>query len=248
MTEINDFFGGFGDFGTFFHDTNLDSRVIRFYVDGDIAMNKIIVGYTELPNDILLHMIDVDNCIDWEDYDEMVEKGDMEFQLLSKMLGDTGFEILDRDQLVDDWVDGRDEDEDEDEDEDKGCNDYDCDTCKTPTGPAKPSLMEFDDEVLGQIFAPYEARFAAVMEGKSKEPLSDIVHEFIEDAAEQTGEELDAEAREALDGLVTMFDSLQKMMNVLGDNNIDFKSLDHVTDSKISLTQATRLAPKIFMI
>ena len=218
MTEINDFFGGFGDFGTFFHDTNLGSRVIRFYDDNDIVMNKIIVGYTELPNDILLHMIDVDNCIDWEDYDEMVEKGDMEFQLLSKMLGDTGFEILDRDQLVD----GGDEGEDEGEDS----SDCDCDICKTPTGPAKPSLMEFDDEVLGQIFAPYEARFAAVMEGKSKEPLSNIVHEFIEDASEQTGEELDTEAREAreaLDGLVTMFDGIQKMMNILDDNNIDFK-------------------------
>lgn len=103
MRDMNDFAGQFGDFQTMFLDTDFDSYVVRFYDDAGSAVYKQVIGYTELNNgEILLHMVDAECCDTWEELDESLEDHGVQFQTLTKMLGEDGFDIIPMDQPVDD--------------------------------------------------------------------------------------------------------------------------------------------------
>lgn len=107
--KIKDTFSsGFGDFATLFHDADLYSFVIRsfytddsdsdFNIDGE-ARYHMIVGYTELQNDILLHLVDVEGVDSWDEFDDTES---VSFELLSAFIGQHGFQILKVDQFSDD--------------------------------------------------------------------------------------------------------------------------------------------------
>lgn len=105
--DLLDFTGGFGDFPTLAHDTELlKGAVIKmwYHPDGEpdgseMPFYKVIVGYTLLPNDILLHVIDVEDEPDDADVDEVISRRGIEFHLLSRFCGKHGFSIEPRHQF-----------------------------------------------------------------------------------------------------------------------------------------------------
>ena len=68
--DISDFKGAFGDWQTFWQDTDLRyyNLTIDFFVrEGDIYRSLYrIIGWTKIPKDILLHVIDMSNYADEE--------------------------------------------------------------------------------------------------------------------------------------------------------------------------------------
>lgn len=166
MKDLMDFTGGFADFETLFSDTDFDEYVIRFYHndnptrpgnnDGH-AFFKVVIGYTALGNDILLHMVDAEAADTWDEIYENAERYGVEFQLLSKMLGNHGFEIIPADQV--EWDD---DDDDDDDDDCWFCNgdDDDCPFCSDDLG------LEMTDEEAAELSAKIE-EFGEKMMGLS---------------------------------------------------------------------------------
>lgn len=107
MSNLSDFAGAFGDFTTMALDTGLlKGAVIKmwYHPDGEpdgseMPFYKVIVGYTMLPTDVLLHIVDVEEEPDDVDIDELIERAGIEFHLLSRFCGRHGFSILPRDQF-----------------------------------------------------------------------------------------------------------------------------------------------------
>lgn len=67
--DISDFKGAFGDWQTFWHDTGLEyyNIVIESIGEEDIYRSLYrIIGWTKIPKDILLHVIDMSNYADEE--------------------------------------------------------------------------------------------------------------------------------------------------------------------------------------
>ena len=67
--DISDFKGAFGDWQTFWHDTDLEyyNIVIESIGEEDIYRSLYrIIGWTKIPKDILLHVIDMSNYADEE--------------------------------------------------------------------------------------------------------------------------------------------------------------------------------------
>lgn len=98
------FRGGYGDWTTMALDTDITNYVIRVWFDPksttEIAPLDLyfkIIGYTELPNDILLHLVSVED----EPAEDSANRHGVTFQLLSNLCGRHGFEILVSDQEFD---------------------------------------------------------------------------------------------------------------------------------------------------
>lgn len=151
MRDISDFIGGFGDFETLFHDTDLGQYIIRFYDEDGDAYYKAIVGYTNLANDILLHLVDADDIGEFEDIADSAEDYGIQFRLLSKIIGEDGFDIIPYDQYddEDDLCDLCGEDVfdctcDDDDDED-GCDCDNCD-CDCPLCTMMKDVFSDDDD------------------------------------------------------------------------------------------------------
>lgn len=68
--DINDFKGCFGDWQTFWQDTGLDyyNLTIDFVVREENIYHRLyrLIGWTKIPKDILLHVIDMSNYADEE--------------------------------------------------------------------------------------------------------------------------------------------------------------------------------------
>lgn len=93
---------GYKDFATFFNKTDLSRYVIRAWsiIDGeDVPCLYRIIGYTMIPNDILLHVVDMDNRKPEEDIDMLVGTDGVFFISLAKAIKDYGLELLPEDQL-----------------------------------------------------------------------------------------------------------------------------------------------------
>lgn len=107
MVDLLDFAGSFGDFNTFCLDSGLlKGAVVRMWYhpddqpDGEeILFYKMIVGFTVVPGDILLHVIDVEGEEDCVDVDELIQKNGIEFHLLSNFSKRHGFSIRPEDQI-----------------------------------------------------------------------------------------------------------------------------------------------------
>lgn len=65
----------------------------------EIPFYKVIVGYTMLPNDILLHLVDVEGEPDDVDIDELIKRQGIEFHLMSRVCGRHGFSIPAKEQF-----------------------------------------------------------------------------------------------------------------------------------------------------
>lgn len=93
MTDYKDFIGAFGDFATLVHDTDITNYVFCSYADGAVEMYKMIVGYTVLPYDILLHVIDVEGTEADFTVESHVEKNGVQFVFLKDFIGKYGVDI-----------------------------------------------------------------------------------------------------------------------------------------------------------
>lgn len=94
MANLKEFIGSFGDFETLAHDVDLKNYVFCSYGPaGDIEMYKMIVGYTQLPYDILLHVIDVENTGENFTIEDHIEKEGVELVFLKDFIGQYGVEI-----------------------------------------------------------------------------------------------------------------------------------------------------------
>lgn len=94
--NIRDFFGSFGDFETFAHDADLGKYVFEIYGDGSGDGYKMIVGWTQLPYDILLHIIDVEDAeapASGFDPVEHARKNGVEMVFLKDFIGKYGASI-----------------------------------------------------------------------------------------------------------------------------------------------------------
>lgn len=104
MNLYENFKGGFGDWITMASDTDLKDYILRVWFDPDTPDGDLcdlyfkIIGYTVLPNDILLHLVDV---MDDTPTEEWANQHGVIFQLLSNLCGRHGFEILVEDQQTD---------------------------------------------------------------------------------------------------------------------------------------------------
>lgn len=96
---MHDFKGCFGDFGTLFHDVDLNKYVFRVWPDEEedtMASYKRIIGYTVLgEGKILLHIVDAEGG-----YleDEALEKTGVEFVMADRFFGGFGAQIYPGDQ------------------------------------------------------------------------------------------------------------------------------------------------------
>lgn len=94
MADMKDFIGAFGDFETMAHDVDLKNFVFCSYGPaGEIEMYKMIVGYTVLPYDILLHVIDVESTPADFTVESHVEKEGVQFVFLKDFIGQYGVDI-----------------------------------------------------------------------------------------------------------------------------------------------------------
>lgn len=144
--NLGDIFSrGHGDFETLFHDTDLEQFVICFFTaegePGEFPNYKMIIGYTELPDDIMLHLVDMEGVDTFVDADNEAARHGVEFRSLKGILAGGGFRITPRDQL-DGVLDDPDEN-DEPEDDCLDCNDcLEIDGCR-----AAGTAVEPDDEI-----------------------------------------------------------------------------------------------------
>lgn len=89
-----DFKGSFGDFETLAHDVDLGKYVFCIYgPEGNLEAYKMIVGYTQLPYDILLHVVDVEGTDVSFEVDDHLEKHGVQLVLLKDFIGPYGVEI-----------------------------------------------------------------------------------------------------------------------------------------------------------
>lgn len=89
-----DFKGSFGDFETLAHDIDIGKYVFCIYgPNGDIEAYKMIVGWTVLPYDIMLHVIDVEGTEGNFEVDTHLEKNGVQLVMLKDFIGPLGAEI-----------------------------------------------------------------------------------------------------------------------------------------------------------
>lgn len=94
MADLKNFIGQFGDFETLDHDAELGNYVFCIYgPNGDIEAYKMIVGWTKLPYDILLHVIDVEGTGDDFTVQSHVDKEGVQLVMLKDFIGPYGVEI-----------------------------------------------------------------------------------------------------------------------------------------------------------
>lgn len=94
MLDLTAFRGQFGDFETLALDTDLDKFVFCIYgPDGGIEAYKMIVGWTQTPSDILLHVIDVEGTKEDFNVDEHIKEEGIQFVMLRDFVGPYGCEI-----------------------------------------------------------------------------------------------------------------------------------------------------------
>ena len=94
MADVKEFRGQFGDFETLAHDCGIENFTFCSYgPDGTIEAYKMIVGFTQLPYDILLHVIDVENTGGDFDVDTHMEKEGVQLVFLKDFVGKYGVEI-----------------------------------------------------------------------------------------------------------------------------------------------------------
>ncbi len=94
MADMKDFRGQFGDFETLAHDTDLEHFVFCSYgPDGGLEAYKMIVGFTVLPYDILLHVIDVADTPANFTVENHLEREGVQFVFLKDFVGKYGVEI-----------------------------------------------------------------------------------------------------------------------------------------------------------
>lgn len=94
MSKFVDFCGAYGDFETMAHDVDLGKYVFCSYgPDGGVENYKMIVGWTVLPYDILLHVVDVADTESNFDLEDHMEKDGVQLVLLKDFIGKYGAEI-----------------------------------------------------------------------------------------------------------------------------------------------------------
>lgn len=94
MADLTNFIGQFGDFETLDHDVTLGNYVFCIYgPKGDIESYKMIVGWTQLPYDILLHVIDVTDTDNNFDVQTHIKDDGVQLVLLKDFIGPYGVEI-----------------------------------------------------------------------------------------------------------------------------------------------------------
>lgn len=95
MVDLTAFHGAFGDFQTLALDADFDRMVFCSYgPTGEVESYKVIVGYTVLPYDILLHIIDVQDVEDENfDINSLIQKYGVELCFLKNFIGDYGAEV-----------------------------------------------------------------------------------------------------------------------------------------------------------
>ena len=107
MRDIKETFAHcFGDFETMFLDTDLNGWVIRSYYDehdGDTldgtAKYHVIVGYTQLPDDILLHLASAENVNSYDELEDSIQSHGLTFERMSTFINRHGFAIYPMDQF-----------------------------------------------------------------------------------------------------------------------------------------------------
>lgn len=94
MELFSNFIGQFGDFETLDHDVDLGQYVFcTFGPDGEVEHYKMIVGWTKLPYDILLHVIDVENTDPDFNVKTHCERRGVQFVLLKDFIGSCGVDV-----------------------------------------------------------------------------------------------------------------------------------------------------------
>lgn len=94
---MNDLIGHFGDFETFIHDANLESKVFRTWSDGQQEkMLFRIIGSVQICNRILLEIVIVDNEIPEFDVDDPI------VLVWLDDIVEQGFEFHQEDQFIED--------------------------------------------------------------------------------------------------------------------------------------------------
>lgn len=186
------FSNGFDSFEDLFDDTDLDNYVIRFYDEDGSAIFKMITGYTLLPNDILLHLVDTEGCDTLDEVLESMKEYGTSFRTLSSIAGRDGFDIIPFDQFDDDeWDDGE-------------C-DGDCDHCR-PVAANKETVEVVSREKLAKIFTPL---------GASPADIEEMYTEIAKEAVTMTPEQI-AEGKDELDAFFTFLEGISGMAQMLG--------------------------------
>ncbi len=94
MADLKNFIGKFGDFETLDHDVDLSNYVFCIYgPDGAIESYKMIVGWTKLPYDVLLHVIDVEDTESGFTVEDHAEDYGVQFVFLKNFIGPYGADI-----------------------------------------------------------------------------------------------------------------------------------------------------------
>lgn len=92
--SIKEFQGQFGDFETLAYDVEIGRFVFCTYgPEGDIESYKMIVGFTQLPYDVLLHIIDVEGTEANFTPEDHMEKEGIELVFLKDFIGKYGVQI-----------------------------------------------------------------------------------------------------------------------------------------------------------
>lgn len=97
MNRLFKLTGSFASFPELFKNADLGNLICRFY-DGGYAVYKTIIGFTMLPNDIMLHMVDVEEIDETPLIEIAIERYGIEMRLLSTMMGESGLDIFASDQ------------------------------------------------------------------------------------------------------------------------------------------------------
>lgn len=102
-----DFMGGFKSFYDLTENTTLLGKIIVFWFIPEggteqdmVAITKRIVGFTNIPNDVMLHLIEVDTSENPPTYEEQMEANGVQFIKLSTVLGDRGMAIMPLDNKI----------------------------------------------------------------------------------------------------------------------------------------------------
>lgn len=88
--NYSDFIGGFKSFYDLTTRTFLIGKVITFWIEQDgrfTSITKRVIGFTNLPNDIMLHVIDAAPTTKYNSYEEQINAEGIQFLRLSYIFG-----------------------------------------------------------------------------------------------------------------------------------------------------------------